>query len=1304
MRISEATKKTVVIYPGRFHPFHKGHASVYNYLNNKYDSVYIATSNKIDPPKSPFSFAEKRAMMVFAGIPAGAIVQSTQPYRAEEILRNFDPATTSVVFAVSGKDMEEDPRFSFKPKKDGSPSYFQPMPKDPAAMVGFNTHGYITTVPTLDFTVLDKPMRSATELRQNFANADDETQKQMITDLYGAYDENIHNIMRNKIKEHVDEYAQYIVAAESVFADLNTLYEHKQFDITRVLEHANKIVDRINSIPVVETLDYLDPDDPMDSIVIIPGVGTMSVRGLMDNISAKMKELSMMSDTGEPTAFRNIKYRMDTNIIGVMMDALVNAFDDIENIRRKGGENSKSIPKDVFDSVMHMHEAWSAKYKRSIDCSNPKGFSQRAHCQGRNKKESIEETIRKQGNKYVIYSKDGKKKLGTYDSRKDAEKRLRQIEYFKHKTESIEEAESKQDMTLSHLHPSLRPMVRTALMKYPMADSELAAVVQMLKQEHERNRKQEKDLKRLDRENDEQDVEIDYTDARIDKLEKTKAESIEEAGVGIIDKQNTTQDVKPGETERQAKKFFGGDGKPKPLHRSAASNSTPNKLFNLGLAEIYTPLAIAIMEGGNSLPEFENINESIAQKLEAEFPGLDLDLYDTKAGYILSKIALPKEERGSGIGTEVMQRIVDMADQEGKMIALTPDSAFGGSKGRLIDFYKRFGFVANKGRNKTFDFRETMVRYPQTNEDINEAFDNPYPFDWSGNPNDHYEATAEIPTSDDDYDLLYIVIDRDRPGFFDISFLRNTSMKATGKGDEFRIFATVIEAIKQWWDDVDRDKVKEIVFSASKNPEDSSRRHVLYARFAKQFANQIGFDLEVLDRIGNVRFKLSSKDDHGFNEDISMPDWQTIVAIAAAARMTPLAIKAMWKTAKGAYAVKKFADRAGIKIADKIKEAWQLRLERDDDMDVLHITDTRTGKRTEVRGKKDYEGDGYDAEDKLHQLLDKVGKAASISDLMNGEPVTINPTHPQGPSAKAHAKKAFNEAVMKISDLTVSDAGMAIAQSAGGGSKTDAPIAVTKLPSGHVYVANGYHRLVDAMNAGKDSVEVEYLPFEKVEILWKNEREEDIKYGKQFNEADGQTAQGASAKTHAEKAFNEGFIEPQFDVEWEEAERYPEFEKIGKEEWIELASKGKAVEITDASDIENTDAADPDSFKSLDPNKQKRALAQLEKGDVEMPIVAVYSDGYKELIGGNTRLTAMMAKDGKATVWQFEVPDEVAELAKEDLNTSEREFAVERGGIVVPFASGNFASIVPHRALKVKKPTPGRLSYEQPKDNRKRNN
>lgn len=37
--------------------------------------------------------------------------------------------------------------------------------------------------------------------------------------------------------------------------------------------------------------------------------------------------------------------------------------------------------------AMEKYENWSAKYKKSIDCNNPKGFSQKAHCAGRNKNE-----------------------------------------------------------------------------------------------------------------------------------------------------------------------------------------------------------------------------------------------------------------------------------------------------------------------------------------------------------------------------------------------------------------------------------------------------------------------------------------------------------------------------------------------------------------------------------------------------------------------------------------------------------------------------------------------------------------------------------------------------------------------------------------------------------------------------------------------------------------------------------------------------------------------------------------------------
>ena len=42
---------------------------------------------------------------------------------------------------------------------------------------------------------------------------------------------------------------------------------------------------------------------------------------------------------------------------------------------------------DYLNKDEELTEKWSQKYKRSFDCNNPKGFSQRAHCQGRKKKD-----------------------------------------------------------------------------------------------------------------------------------------------------------------------------------------------------------------------------------------------------------------------------------------------------------------------------------------------------------------------------------------------------------------------------------------------------------------------------------------------------------------------------------------------------------------------------------------------------------------------------------------------------------------------------------------------------------------------------------------------------------------------------------------------------------------------------------------------------------------------------------------------------------------------------------------------------
>ena len=143
----------------------------------------------------------------------------------------------------------------------------------------------------------------------------------------------------------------------------------------------------------------------------------------------------------------------------------------------------------------------------------------------------------------------------------------------------------------------------------------------------------------------------------------------------------------------------------------------------------------------------------------------------------------------------------------------------------------------------------------------------------------------------------------------------------------------------------------------------------------------------------------------------------------------------------------------------------------------------------------------------------------------------------------------------------------------------------------------------------------------------------------------------------AESVQSIKFRMPNFDAEWSEAERYSEFKKIGKDKWIELAKKGKPVDIDNAmsNNINNTEAGEKDraEFDKLDSNKRDRFVKDLVNNNIELPIIARYSDGHLELVGGNTRLTGMMSQLGQGKAWIFDVPDEVANLAESKQNLNE---------------------------------------------------
>ena len=186
----------LVIYPGRFQPFHLGHKATYDYLVDQYGetAVYIATSDKTNDTDSPFSYADKTQMTRALGIPAGHVQKVKNPYRAEEIIKllsDEEKATTALIFAVSAKDGK---RFTYK-----SESYLQPLPKDLKGLKPMTQHAYVEIAPTVNFRVKGVDADSATKIRELYKNGNTADRDTIITDLYGHADPHLVDLFDKKI-------------------------------------------------------------------------------------------------------------------------------------------------------------------------------------------------------------------------------------------------------------------------------------------------------------------------------------------------------------------------------------------------------------------------------------------------------------------------------------------------------------------------------------------------------------------------------------------------------------------------------------------------------------------------------------------------------------------------------------------------------------------------------------------------------------------------------------------------------------------------------------------------------------------------------------------------------------------------------------------------------------------------------------------------------------------------------------------------------------------------------------------------
>lgn len=109
-------------------------------------------------------------------------------------------------------------------------------------------------------------------------------------------------------------------------------------------------------------------------------------------------------------------------------------------------------------------------------------------------------------------------------------------------------------------------------------------------------------------------------------------------------------------------------------------------------------------------------------EIKEMFPEVSIEIRYSHTSYcekdygiiVLDRIAVPKENRKKGIGTDIMSRLCKYADTVGSILMLTPSTSLGAtSVSRLKKFYSRFGLKSNSGKRKIFQFPNYgMYRFP----------------------------------------------------------------------------------------------------------------------------------------------------------------------------------------------------------------------------------------------------------------------------------------------------------------------------------------------------------------------------------------------------------------------------------------------------------------------------------------------------------------------------------------------------------------------------------------------------------------
>jgi cytidyltransferase-like protein len=413
--VAEAGPQLVVIYPGRFQPFHLGHADVFRDLQNKFgrNNVYIATSNKVEFPKSPFNFSDKTVLMHAAGIPNDRIIEVSDPYRPDDYVRalNLNLSNTIMLFAVGEPDAARlaiDTVYTeFTPtgrkskippgKKVGDPRPFKSFTalKD---CVTADQHMYVTIenerqkTITLNKKPVDVSHGTSARAAWNAVRDNPTLRSEYLLQMYGRDDAELGRIL-DKIPQTVNEQ-ELNPLEKSLGAAAYELDKHERYNTGKYPAGQDNVIGAKKPWST-KTVDmpgdfksHVHDTELGNKIKNNPATAKMNdpmVKwggenyGLESEVKKRTKE--RYYETAGVGVIANKKQAKDPRY----SHSLTGDIRPGEVGRQLKKMHLADSVQKLQEQVASLKEKWSAKYKRSINCNNPRGFSQRAHCQGKKK-------------------------------------------------------------------------------------------------------------------------------------------------------------------------------------------------------------------------------------------------------------------------------------------------------------------------------------------------------------------------------------------------------------------------------------------------------------------------------------------------------------------------------------------------------------------------------------------------------------------------------------------------------------------------------------------------------------------------------------------------------------------------------------------------------------------------------------------------------------------------------------------------------------------------------------------------------